>query len=349
MSDVISIIVPIYNSEKYLKECMDSILSQTYPDMEVLLVDDGSPDNCPQICDEYAAQDGRVQVVHKENGGLSDARNAGIKSASGKYLLFLDSDDKLASEVVIEELIMEIKKNNRDVYYCPSISRFSENFCTDFFLVEGKDIISPLELFDLAKKMKYIFFAQSFVVKRSVIIGNDLFFTKHILHEDMEWIPRLLTTRGLGISVFPCEFYSYRVNPNAITSSFKQEHFDSCIYILDALIFMEKSVNEIDTKSFLRNWFNMVLYKLIVDMEDSYFNNTAVFLGNIKLVTVFFQKARKLLNLRNSAINFFSFFSWGLFYRFRKLAQIMVFAEHQDWQKPQHCGRNLVKNEIKFL
>ncbi len=90
---MISVIVPVYNVEKYLEKCVDSILGQTYPDFELLLVDDGSPDRCPQICDDYAARDSRVQVIHKPNGGLISARNAGILAARGDYVCILDGDD----------------------------------------------------------------------------------------------------------------------------------------------------------------------------------------------------------------------------------------------------------------
>lgn len=92
---LISVIVPIYKVERYLHQCVDSILNQTYRNLEVILVDDGSPDGCGQICDAYGAQDSRVRVIHKKNGGLSDARNAGIDIARGDYLAFVDSDDWL--------------------------------------------------------------------------------------------------------------------------------------------------------------------------------------------------------------------------------------------------------------
>ena len=91
----ISIIVPVYKVETYLHHCVDSILLQTFTDFEVILVDDGSPDNCPAICDEYAMQDERIKVIHKENGGLSSARNAGLGIAQGEYICFIDSDDIL--------------------------------------------------------------------------------------------------------------------------------------------------------------------------------------------------------------------------------------------------------------
>lgn len=100
MSDcVISVIVPVYKVEKYLNECIESILNQTYKNLEIILVDDGSPDNCPNMCDEWALKDDRIKVVHKENGGLSSARNAGIDKATGQYIGFVDSDDVISSEM----------------------------------------------------------------------------------------------------------------------------------------------------------------------------------------------------------------------------------------------------------
>ena len=95
MEPLISVIVPVYKVETYLHQCVDSILNQTYRNLEVILVDDGSPDGCPAICDEYAAMDNRVKVIHKKNGGLSDARNAGMAISRGEFLNFVDSDDVL--------------------------------------------------------------------------------------------------------------------------------------------------------------------------------------------------------------------------------------------------------------
>ena len=89
----ISIVVPIYKVEKYLRRCIESLINQDYPDIEIILVDDGSPDNCGTICDEYAQKDARIIVIHQQNGGLSAARNTGIDVARGEYLMFVDSDD----------------------------------------------------------------------------------------------------------------------------------------------------------------------------------------------------------------------------------------------------------------
>lgn len=111
---LISIVVPIYNVEKYLNRCVDSILNQTYRDIEIILVDDGSPDRCGSICDEYQKRDTRIKVIHKKNGGLSDARNAGIKMAHGEYITCIDSDDFI-SPFFLENLWTAMKKSKCEI------------------------------------------------------------------------------------------------------------------------------------------------------------------------------------------------------------------------------------------
>ena len=107
----VSIVVPIYNVEKYLEQCIDSIINQTLKDIEIILVDDGSPDNCPQICDDYAKKDSRIKVVHKKNGGLSSARNAGIEVATGDYIGFVDSDDYIELDMYEKMYSIAIENN----------------------------------------------------------------------------------------------------------------------------------------------------------------------------------------------------------------------------------------------
>lgn len=115
--DKISVIVPIYNVEKYIHRCIASILSQSYKNLEVILVDDGSPDNCPKLCDEYARQDTRVQVIHKSNGGLSSARNAGLDKATGQYISFVDGDDYIDIQM-LEQLYAALEKSKADYSVC---------------------------------------------------------------------------------------------------------------------------------------------------------------------------------------------------------------------------------------
>lgn len=121
----ISVIVPVYKVEPYLHRCIDSILAQTFTDFELILVDDGSPDNCGAICDEYAEKDERIHVIHQENGGLSSARNAGLDIAQGEYILFCDSDDYVAPEWC-QVLLCEIRKNP-NLYICCDVHRITTN------------------------------------------------------------------------------------------------------------------------------------------------------------------------------------------------------------------------------
>ena len=128
---LVSIIVPIYKVEPYLRRCLDSIVNQTYTNLEIILVDDGSPDGCPQICDEYAAKDKRIVVIHKENGGLSDARNAGLDICKGEYISFVDSDDWVAN-VYIEILSKSITESKADIAICNFI-KTSQNYDLNIF------------------------------------------------------------------------------------------------------------------------------------------------------------------------------------------------------------------------
>ena len=132
----LSVIVPVYNAEKYLHKCVDSILNQTYRDFELLLVDDGSPDQCGRICDAYATQDPRVKVIHKPNGGVSEARNVGLDKAKGNYISFIDPDDWVEPDLFRSTIdfcktkqtdivcfeVCEVRKNKKKFHY-----RFAEN------------------------------------------------------------------------------------------------------------------------------------------------------------------------------------------------------------------------------
>ena len=116
----VSVIVPVYNVEAFLPACIDSILAQTMKDLSLILIDDGSPDNCGKLCDDYAAIDQRIRVIHKKNGGLSDARNAGMAIASGDYLAFIDSDD-LVAPAYLESLLRGLEENRADICECGTL------------------------------------------------------------------------------------------------------------------------------------------------------------------------------------------------------------------------------------
>ena len=126
----ISVIVPVYKVEPYLRKCLDSIVNQTYRNLEIILVDDGSPDNCGAICDEYAAGDGRIRVIHQENGGVSSARNAGLSAVTGEWVGWVDSDDWIEPDMY-EYLLKNALEQNADIAVCShyEVHRETEVFC----------------------------------------------------------------------------------------------------------------------------------------------------------------------------------------------------------------------------
>lgn len=232
---LVSVIIPVYKVEPYLRQCVDSVLSQTYTDFEIILVDDGSPDGCPAICDEYAAKDSRVKVIHKENGGLSDARNAGIKVAKGEYIVFVDSDDMLVENACLGKLANEIKRTHFKLYYLNNI--VSE--------IPTEIIYSHSKIYKRNPFMKGIiknYFkrpcAWVWVCNREFLLENDLYFYKGILHEDEEWLPRLLLSLNESdeILVFNDYFYFYRTDrTGSITQKLGRKTIDDKLFVLNRM------------------------------------------------------------------------------------------------------------------
>lgn len=214
----VSIIVPVYKTEKYLRQCIDSILAQTYTNLEVILVDDGSPDNCGTICDEYAVKDRRIRVIHKENGGLSDARNAGIDGATGEYLMFVDSDDYIAPEM-IEVLFTALKENDADMSLCSFA-------CVDENGIEISESItqSPIKRevvngHELLKRMVEPF-GWYYVLAVIKLYKKDLFrnirFPRGKIHED-EFIAHHVIGLCKKIACVSEKYYKYVQNGVSIT------------------------------------------------------------------------------------------------------------------------------------
>lgn len=144
----VSVIVPVYKVEKYLNKCVDSIINQTLEDIEIILVDDGSPDNCGKICDDYAQKDNRIVVIHKTNGGLSDARNAGLEVARGEYIGFVDSDDYIAPEM-ISLLYGVCKKNSTDIAGCDLAYVYETTDRVDYNSNKQESVLSSDDFFVL--------------------------------------------------------------------------------------------------------------------------------------------------------------------------------------------------------
>ena len=197
MNPKLSVIIPVYKVENYLERCVNSVLNQDYSDFEIILVDDGSPDRCPQICDQLAKTDDRIVVIHKSNGGSSSARNAGIEQSRGEYLAFLDSDDQWA-DGMLKEVILKVEQENVDMLvfdaidiYTGGIRRKRNN--RGFFDME-------YEVLDITDYYARIISIGDFkesactkIVSTSFIRNNNLFFCQGITSgEDTEWMMRLL-------------------------------------------------------------------------------------------------------------------------------------------------------------
>ena len=193
MSDPkVSVIVPIYNTEKELPECVQSIQDQTFSDIEIILVDDGSTDSCPQICDTFAEQDSRVLVLHKENGGISDARNKGLLAAKGEYILYVDSDDYLEKDAV--EQLLRGALPGVDLI-AGAYNEWNKNKLTKrrTGLEDGKIYTSKEFIINSIKCDGYFMsLIWSYMYRREYLLENDLFFKKVTYYEDLYLIMDLL-------------------------------------------------------------------------------------------------------------------------------------------------------------
>ena len=232
----VSVIVPIYNVEKYLDRCMESLLNQTLKDIEIIMVNDGSPDNCPQMCDEYAKKDSRVKVVHKKNGGLGFARNSGLDIATGEYVAFVDSDDYVDLNMY-EKLYKAAEENNNEAVFCGfkkefSPNRFIECKECDTYTEYSSDKMNELVLDFIAApphcKSEYIHDMSVWhsIYKRSIIEDNNIRFIseRDYASEDIPFqIDFLKCCKKVGF--IPDIFYVYCYNGGSLTKSFKPEKF----------------------------------------------------------------------------------------------------------------------------
>lgn len=215
MNPTISVIVPIYKVEKYLDKCINSIINQTYKNLEIILVDDGSPDKCPQICDEYAKKDGRIKVIHKPNGGLSDARNAGMKIASGGYISFIDSDDWIELNM-LESLYENINKTNSDIASC-GVKMVWDDGRPDQILtnLNGYCILNNTEdaLNSLISTEHLIQTVWNKLYKKQII--QDIFFPVGKINEDEYWTWRAIAASSKVVCI-DTPLYNYRQRSGSI-------------------------------------------------------------------------------------------------------------------------------------
>lgn len=210
---LISVIVPVYNVEPYLRDCVDSILAQTYTNLEIILVDDGSPDNCPAICDEYAAKDARVIVIHRENGGLSDARNAGLSVCRGEYIMFVDSDDLLTANAV--EVLYNLAKEQQVPFVIGGHQRFNKSSET----VEQPESLQ-VKRFSKTEAMEDILrngcASWGRIYHHS--IHKDILFPKGEINEDEAIVLQILDRCENAVKTDQV-VYLYRCRPESITTT----------------------------------------------------------------------------------------------------------------------------------
>lgn len=210
-----SIIVPVYKVEEYLDQCVHSVLTQSFKDYEVILVDDGSPDKCGAMCDSYAKKDSRVKVVHKNNGGLSSARNAGLEIASGEYVIFLDSDDFWDADDALICIHSHLIETNADVLVFPAKRYYGSDKKTTNIIrtkVERNAVTNPissLAIEYLIRNNIYRAAAWNKVIKRRIIKMYDMSFKKGLLSEDMDWCGDLLLY-SKKFDYYASPFYCYR-------------------------------------------------------------------------------------------------------------------------------------------
>ena len=211
---MVSIIVPIYNVQEYLPQCLDSILQQTYINLEIILVDDGSPDNCPAICDNYAKKDSRIRVIHKENGGLSDARNAGLSVMTGEYLMFVDSDDLLPKNAVSALYNLAVEYNSELVI--GSHRKFVDITDLDDSIIKSNTVSY------LSKKESICHMFQNGCASWGRLYRADVHqsitFPIGEINEDEAIVLKILDKCNSVIITDEC-VYHYRTRPESITTS----------------------------------------------------------------------------------------------------------------------------------
>ena len=215
MQPLISVIVPVYKSEQYLEMCIDSIVNQTYKNLEIILVDDGSPDNCGQLCDEYATTDLRIRVIHKENGGVSHARNVGLEFANGEYISFVDSDDWIEPNML--ELLWEsLKLNNADMSCCGRYDVYNNKRIRGLCPIHKEVISSEAMLVKILRSQECDVACWDKLFHRSLL--KNITFPVGEIHEEAAIIHKIVS-RAKKISLLNIPLYNYRHREQSLTTS----------------------------------------------------------------------------------------------------------------------------------
>jgi len=236
VSKLISIIVPIYKVEKYLDSCIESLVGQTYKNLEIILVDDGSPDECPKKCDEWAKKDNRIKVIHKANGGLVDAWTTGVRKSLGEYIAFVDGDDFVASDFLME-LYESIDKNSADISICDYIQHFVHEekivYQQDESAVyAATDTFNCVELFSFQYKMWHSRCNKLF--KRELVVDSISHISPNVtMGEDLN-MTFVSFAKAKRVAYTNKALYYYRILPKSMSHG-EHDHWGSYVNLLIAL------------------------------------------------------------------------------------------------------------------
>ena len=246
--DLITVIIPVYKVEEYLEKCVKSICNQTYENLEIILVDDGSPDNCGKMCDKYAEADKRIKVIHKENSGLSDARNAGLKIATGKYIAFIDSDDYVSNDY-IQYMYQMIKKENTKIAIC-GVQVVWKN--KDFEKYENENI-QNFEKLTSNKALENLLYAEGIEISAygklyDKDLWKDIQFPKGKVYEDTKIMYKLFEkAETIVFGRKKCYYYVARIGSISKNKGYNKNEEDYIKHTNEMLEYIEKKYPELES------------------------------------------------------------------------------------------------------
>lgn len=307
----LSIIIPVYKVEEYLAKCVDSLLNQdlSSEEYEIILIDDGSPDRCGEICDEYATRYSNIKVVRRENGGLSAARNSGIEVAQGRYIQFVDSDDYLEPNV-LKTLVDKMENDNLDVL------RFNyQNVNEHYEVFEPNKVSKPFvdyrdEVCDgltfLTERLGFGCYAVQFMIRRELL--EDCRFKEGIYFEDTEWTPRLLL-QARRVTSTSLMVYNYLMRSGSITQSVDEKKKRKVLYdkflLIDSL---KKQMNELTDKRWFEGMIAQTVLSIMGYISENYYDKRKSFLKmlrgkNIYPLSLFHSTERASIKIRIANIS----------------------------------------------